>query len=446
MAAEGIEDIHEQNEASIDTRSIGRVVPPQEMLRCFSDTLDEPKLLNKLNKRRFLFVETMEGAEALTTDPRRTAVPLGGSGDVEMIVQRMVRYCRAHNYDKDESRVIRIFNALHSHLRKVRGLGDGTVYDLQQLTNLRRRSQKLEEMAQVQNELNRLGVTNAALTAVATHPAGIEGNAADVGLELLQELILYGNATVQNAIIDYMHAVDKDSHVLNYLKGRMVSSLFVINERKARTKRRFRPMNELQKEEYVNAQQTFQLLKGLCEGHNASCQNMLREQPQHQGDVNVIKFAAEMVTSQAEDANALRRMEEGKFFFSTRSMHSRRRSRARARRGRTSSARIRAISTMDAILGSPFNAHVSKETRLDVKTTALTLLAGRSNEPLLPSSTLIIFLLLPYATTLTPHTNPIGSTSQCSRSYQPRVPQAHCRRARAVARGAALVPGRNACD
>ena len=48
-----------------------------------------------------------------------------------------------------------------------------------------------------QTNLCRLGVADVAIVAIGTHRSGVEGNLADEGLELLQELLNAGNAHVQ---------------------------------------------------------------------------------------------------------------------------------------------------------------------------------------------------------------------------------------------------------
>jgi hypothetical protein len=40
---------------------------------------------------------------------------------------------KAHNYDRDESPTIRVFNLFAAHLLKVRGRPDGTLMDMMEL-------------------------------------------------------------------------------------------------------------------------------------------------------------------------------------------------------------------------------------------------------------------------------------------------------------------------
>ena len=172
------------------------------------------------------------------------------------------------------------------------------------------RRAKLEEYKALQQELNSWGVTEVVLMAIATHPAGDEGNAADEGLELLQEMALYGNRVVQDFLIDWINVMDKDSKLLTHFKERILLSMDIVRARKTRSKADFLTMTPVEREEYVNAQQSYHLLKTLCEGHNLTCQNILREQPQHQGaDVNVVQTAVDFLVYLAEDGASLKRME-----------------------------------------------------------------------------------------------------------------------------------------
>jgi hypothetical protein len=106
-----------------------------------------------------------------------------------------VRYLRAHNFDSDESGIIRVFNVLRSTLLRAR-CDDGGV----PLSDRLRGSQLARYRAK-QSNLDKRGVAAAVVAAVCSHPPGVEGNAADVALELLQEMLHAGNATVQASVL-----------------------------------------------------------------------------------------------------------------------------------------------------------------------------------------------------------------------------------------------------
>jgi hypothetical protein len=67
-------------------------------------------------------------------------------------------------------------------------------------------------------------VTHISALAISTHPAGVEGNVADVALELLKELLNGGNPNVQLSIFKYISEEDKDVKFLGHFKTRMTVS------------------------------------------------------------------------------------------------------------------------------------------------------------------------------------------------------------------------------
>jgi hypothetical protein len=72
-------------------------------------------------------------------------------------------------------------------------------------------------------------------------------------------------------------------------------------------------MDTLAKEEFENAEQTFDALSELCEGHNRLMQDLLRDQPDHAATVNLVHLGAAMFVMLCETNAALRRMEEAEF-------------------------------------------------------------------------------------------------------------------------------------
>ena len=67
-----------------------------------------------------------------------------------MIADRMVHYCRAHNYDKDcEATVIRIFGVFKAHLQKSRARGDGSLFDVTEVRARRKRKLNLTYLAEL---------------------------------------------------------------------------------------------------------------------------------------------------------------------------------------------------------------------------------------------------------------------------------------------------------
>ena len=55
----------------------------------------------------------------------------------------------------------------------------------------------------------------------------------------------------------------------------------IIRERKEAVMQAFSPMNESQREEFENTEQTFEFIQQCCEGHNRRMQDLLRHQSMH---------------------------------------------------------------------------------------------------------------------------------------------------------------------
>lgn len=212
--------IDDQNDSANNTRTVAHR-SPQKMLSLFTHALDTNRLLlNKVEQLRFTFVEVMESA-AERTDPLK-AENRGENSPyaVEMtwpnLVARMLTFVSRHNYELEwEHSCVSIFKALTAHLLKVRANEDGSLFDpmdedddsngngdndgggedsdeddcgdegVKKARNLR----VLAELEEKQNALDGQGVTRVVLVALITHPAGVSDNLADVGCELLSELI-----------------------------------------------------------------------------------------------------------------------------------------------------------------------------------------------------------------------------------------------------------------
>jgi hypothetical protein len=56
--------------------------------------------------------------------------------------------------------------------------------------------------------------------------------------------------------------------------------------------------------------QTFQMVQQLCEGHNGLLQNILREQPMHQSEINLLQEVLKMFALQADTLDQLQKMED----------------------------------------------------------------------------------------------------------------------------------------
>ena len=147
----------------------------------------------------------------------------------------------------------------------------------------------LQDYKSRQSNLNALGVTELVLMTIATHRAGIEGNLADEGMEVLIELSNAGNKDAQATLFEYINATDRDGRVWNHFKARMAISKEWIVERNSVVTQAFVRMDEGLVKEYANCGQTFRVLQQITEGHNRYNQNLLREQPTHSGNINLVR-------------------------------------------------------------------------------------------------------------------------------------------------------------
>ena len=163
---------------------------PPQMLDMFKTAVKKnAQIKNKVKLRRFEFVKLLENAEMYTDKehPDYKAKDFSASIDArttitwDKIVERMVAYCKAHNFDSDESTCILVCQTLTNHVRRVRSDEAGTEIQVDDLDD-----DQLEEYKAKQTNLDKLGVTLMALEAVATHKAGVEGSYGEQALELLQ--------------------------------------------------------------------------------------------------------------------------------------------------------------------------------------------------------------------------------------------------------------------
>lgn len=106
-----------------------------------------------------------------------------------------MRYLKSHNFDSDERGIIRVFNVLRSTVLRARCDESGLEIN-EALSEL-----QLAHYRSKQTNLDAHGVTVAAVACVNSHAPGVEGNAADAAIELLQEMLCFGNYTVQSSVL-----------------------------------------------------------------------------------------------------------------------------------------------------------------------------------------------------------------------------------------------------
>eukprot|EP00615_Pteridomonas_danica_P011890 CAMPEP_0114363634 /NCGR_PEP_ID=MMETSP0101-20121206/26762_1 /TAXON_ID=38822 ORGANISM="Pteridomonas danica, Strain PT" /NCGR_SAMPLE_ID=MMETSP0101 /ASSEMBLY_ACC=CAM_ASM_000211 /LENGTH=1145 /DNA_ID=CAMNT_0001510471 /DNA_START=4503 /DNA_END=7937 /DNA_ORIENTATION=+ len=219
-----------------------------------------------------------------------------------MIVDRLVEFTKAHNFDKDESNIIRVHNVFKNHILKSRSDGN-RVLETSDMD-----SHQIDVYREVQASLDEKGVTQIALMAIATHTPGLRNTAAVSAIELLQEMLYTGNVQVQESVLNYIEQIDKDSRLLKHLRGRLQESTRIVRERSEQIRSGFIEMTRDQILEYEEAEQTLHLLSEMMEGHNLSLQNIIRTQPLQSADVDLLKMVFDLLDFQASQSHLLKRM------------------------------------------------------------------------------------------------------------------------------------------
>jgi len=220
------------------------------------------------------------------------------------LVKRMVRYAKAHNFDVDETSCIRVYNAFKNHLFKARSDENAEVRYASDMDQ-----EELAEYRRHQSALNEEGVTRVALDAISTHSSGVEDNSGGVALDLLMELLYSGNMDVQAAVHEYIVDVDKDAKFLKHLRARLILGVQLLKERNETVAYEFVQVPVRQREEYDRVRKTLMAVQSLMEGHNLRLQNLVRSQPMHAADINLLKIMVEMLVIQSEEPILLKRME-----------------------------------------------------------------------------------------------------------------------------------------
>lgn len=262
---------------------------PRSLLVLFKAAVEHnPEISQSVARSRFDLAEELEAQEAW---PR--------------VVDRMLGYLEGHNFDADESSCIRILELLRSAILRERfdaagrrvapGAAD---YDAM-----------LDRLNAKQRCLDAQGVTLRALHAVATHPVPQEGGLADHAIELLLELLRAGPPEVRDTIYRYLCAQDKDLRVLHHLKARFQASLAFLADRQLEVATGFAPLTQAQRVLVADALQSLEIVAVLCARH-AGLQNLLREQPMHSGDVNVVECVLEVLSTLGLSQAGLARMED----------------------------------------------------------------------------------------------------------------------------------------
>ena len=68
-------------------------------------------------------------------------------------------------------------------------------------------------------------------------------------------------------------------------------------------------MDDTMLAEYENCAQTFKVLQQFTEGHNLTTQDLMREQPTHSGDINLVGIMCDLLLVQCENITLIKRMQ-----------------------------------------------------------------------------------------------------------------------------------------
>lgn len=139
------------------------------------------------------------------------------------------------------------------------------------------------------------------LTAITTHPVDVEGNLAELGFEVLLEMMNGGNHDVQTAILEHIKLDDKNKF-LNFIRIRMMRFLSEVKDGF---------LTDSNRKEFEKCQVTFKFLRNMCEDHFLPGQEILRSQSAS-SSIDIVGIAVQTLLSQANTCmRALIKLEEG---------------------------------------------------------------------------------------------------------------------------------------
>jgi len=348
-------------------------------LGMFHESLvNNPRVKNKLESRKFELVKILENAADLTgkRGVMNGVLGAGAVGSVAIswddICSRFVKFSAAHNFDKDESTTLRIFRIFRSHLVKARSNADGTPIE-------HMNEEQEAHYEECQRALAERGVAEVVVNAIATHAPNVEGNLADEGIELLMEMMSGGGVdAVQSVLIHFVNEKDRENKFLLHLKARVDHHITMIKERKNQTCDEFVPLSAEQRGYFKNANQTLFMLCQMCEGHNLVSQNLLRSQPLHATKVNLVDAVCHVLVAQTDTAEMLVNMEQteirlviGSLEFAIEMLQ------GPCHANQELAVRVDGfVSSLEKIVESNFSSRVSPSMRLEIKTKALIVIAA----------------------------------------------------------------------
>lgn len=221
------------------------------------------------------------------------------------LVLRMESYVRNHLFAPTKT-CTDIIDILRCHLLKVRDF-DGSLKEVGELNE-----SQLQQFVECQNNLNRHGVATLMAEILTTNRVGMDGDFADMAVELLAEMLQGGNKEVQQSIFIFVTTKDPKGAFLSHIKDRLERAERAVRERKDAVRVKYSPFTDGLSKEYDEMIQTFTFMQLLCEGHSLHMQNLVRSQEIHGSavSINLLLHAIRIFTLQVESAAILRRFDE----------------------------------------------------------------------------------------------------------------------------------------
>ena len=295
--------------------------PPKEtvkgksmnLLQKFNLTIGEnPRVKQKILSRRYDLVKQLETGLKGAIDDYGKRVPTSEveqDGQAQIVwtdfVDRVVKYGRAHYFDKNEEHMTRICTNLRYSLLKARtiSMDDGPI-DFNDVNPEAIEDHHatlafkacLEDHKEKVKVLIDRGVMDLVYDIIASREHG--GALADEAFELAVEMVHAANKNTQVRVKERLDG-DYENRFLHRMMARLDNVADAVTEHR-------RLQREEPDEETIEALEvgsaTLEYLALLCEDHYKENQNLLREQPGHQGTVNTVKRAISLSILICEDS------------------------------------------------------------------------------------------------------------------------------------------------
>ena len=224
------------------------------------------------------------------------------------LVTRMVEYCSSHYFNDDDETLLRIMSTLRMHLLKARTehVAEGPL-DFNEMDAEEREDKKhiLKALHVKQAVLQECGLCTQVFN-ILTHaqPDVHEGSLAEEAFQVASEMLVGVSPSVQEAFALGMEE-DTENRFLLHLMARIEMTHAAIAEHRAH---HHHHLSHETRDQVVSGINTMAFLQSLCEGHFLQMQNLLREQPTHQANANIVKSTVELFIFICADSTSVQRL------------------------------------------------------------------------------------------------------------------------------------------